>query len=233
MLPLCRTARSISTRKRGEGALKTITFPLTIARLLPTLSLGSQAAYLDGHDHILSIITSAGQLHSFNLQKRKANFPPISIAPILTSKPNVEVTSIAVHRTVPILNCSDGAMYSYDPNLFTWIKLSDKWWSEGSDVWPGRQRNTIQPTNHNIVAWLESKIDAPLDPAAASKKRPEWWNAAMTLGHLENKLQSSQLLDSPVEYKQALLIYAKRISDEGFVAMAEELIKELFGPVYW
>lgn len=55
----------------------------------------------------------------------------------------------------------------------------------------------------------------------------------MTLGHLETKLHASKLLSSPAEYKQALLIYAKRLADEGFRAKAEELIKELFGPVYW
>ena len=36
-----------------------------------------------------------------------------------------------------------------------------------------------------------------------------------------------------MEYKQALLLYAKKIADEGFRAKGEELIKELFGPVYW
>ena len=62
---------------------------------------------------------------------------------------------------------------------------------------------------------------------------------------------STRLLDSPQEYKQvsgmrrrvrkdgadricqALLVYAKRIADEGFRGKAEELVKELFGPVYW
>ena len=55
----------------------------------------------------------------------------------------------------------------------------------------------------------------------------------MTLGHLESKLHATKALESPQEYKQALLLYAKRIADEGFRAEAEELVKELFGPVYW
>ncbi len=122
-------------------------------------------------------------------------------------------------------------MYSYDSNLLAWVKLSDKWWAEGSDVWPGRQRNVIQPNNRNIVAWLESNIDAPQDSDAAKDR--SGWNAAMTLGHLENKLYSCKLLDSPVEFKQALMVYAKRVADEGFRSKAEEIIKELYGPVYW
>jgi TUP1-like enhancer of split len=36
-----------------------------------------------------------------------------------------------------------------------------------------------------------------------------------------------------VEYKQILLVYAEKIADEGFKNKAEELIKDLFGPIYW
>lgn len=56
---------------------------------------------------------------------------------------------------------------------------------------------------------------------------------AVTTGHFESRLAAAQLLDSPAEYKQALLLYAKRLADEGFRAKAEELIKELCGPVYY
>jgi protein HIRA/HIR1 len=53
------------------------------------------------------------------------------------------------------------------------------------------------------------------------------------IGHLESRLGAAQLLDSPAEYKQALLLYAKRLADEGFRSKAEELIKELSGPMYY
>ncbi|KAJ7597545.1 histone transcription regulator 1 [Mycena floridula] len=171
-------------------------------RLFPTLSLGSPAAHIDGNATCLSIITSAGMLYSWKVNKQRASFPCVSIAPVVQSAPNISVTSITVHGSCPILNCSNGVMYSYDPNLSTWIKLSEKWWSEGSDIWPGRQRNSTVSTR-NITA--------------AQKHRPGWWNTVMTLGHLESKLHACRLLESPLEYKQALL-------------EAEELINELFGP---
>jgi hypothetical protein len=46
-------------------------------------------------------------------------------------------------------------------------------------------------------------------------------------------LYAARVLDSSAEYKQTLLLYAKEIADEGFRNKAEELIKELFGPIYW
>jgi protein HIRA/HIR1 len=82
------------------------------------------------------------------------------------------------------------------------------------------------------MSTVEGSLGGTPDDHAADKQRPKWWNTAMTLGHLETKLSSTKLLDSPQEYKQALLMYAKKIADEGFRAKAEELIKELFGPVY-
>ena len=80
---------------------------------------------------------------------------------------------------------------------------------------------------------VEGSIGGTPDESVADKQRPKWWNTALTLGHLETRLHSTRLLDSPVEYKQAMLMYAKKIADEGFRGKAEELIKELFGPVYW
>jgi protein HIRA/HIR1 len=121
---------------------------------------------------------------------------------------------------------------SYDPALSAWVKLSERWWSEGSDTWQGRRANT-QSTGRGILSAVEGSIGGTPDEAAVDKQRPKWWVTAMTLGHLETRLNATRLLDSPQEYKQAMSMYAKRIADEGFRAKAEELIKELFGPIYW
>lgn len=71
------------------------------------------------------------------------------------------------------------------------------------------------------------------DNEATAGEKPQWWTEALTLGHLETRMYAAKMLDSPVEYKQALLTYARRIADEGFRWKAEELIRELFGPIYW
>lgn len=157
----------------------------------------------------------------------------MSVQPILASSPNNTIISVTVRPNgAPVVQCSNGVAHSYDSTLSTWIKLSERWWSEGSDVWQGRQRGMSQSANRGVFTSLESTIRMAdeVNPAA---QRPAWWSTAMTLGHLETKLHSTKLLDSPQEYKQALLIYAKKIADEGFRGKAEELIKELFGPVYW
>lgn len=46
-------------------------------------------------------------------------------------------------------------------------------------------------------------------------------------------MHAARILGSPQEYRQALLLYAKLLADEGFRRKAEELLKELYGPIYW
>ncbi|KIJ63220.1 hypothetical protein HYDPIDRAFT_113835, partial [Hydnomerulius pinastri MD-312] len=118
--------------------------------------------------------------------------------------------------------------HTYDPLLSSWTKLSERWWAEGSDVWQGRQR-----VAKDVVASIEGTISTTSSTATEHKERPQWWNTALTLGHLESKMHAAKALDSPTEYKQALLLYAKKIADEGFRGKAEELIRDLFGPVFW
>ncbi|KAJ8087366.1 HIR complex subunit [Marasmius tenuissimus] len=206
-------------------------------RLMPTLALGSPCSLIDGNKNCLMVITQSGQLYSWRVNKGTAFFPPISVLPLLSSPNYTITTAMARPNGCPIINCSNGAVFSYDPQLSTWVRLCDKWWSEGSDVWQGRQRtsaNGQNTSNKGVIAMIEAEVSSGSENlASAGKSRPEWWSAAMTLGHLETRMHAARLLESPVEYKQALVLYAKKIADEGFRSKAEELIKELFGPVYW
>ena len=134
----------------------------------------------------------------------------------------------------PIIHVSSGCAYSYDPELLTWVKLSDKWWAGGSSAWQARSRAGALSANRGVVATIEHIISEQTGPDdGANRERPNWWEAALTLGHLEARMQATRVLDSPTEYKQALLVYAKRIAEDGFRGKAEELVKELFGPLYW
>jgi len=76
-------------------------------------------------------------------------------------------------------------------------------------------------------------MTTPHPAADPSLERPAWWNTALTLDHLESRLHACRLLESGLEYKQALLQYVKKIADEGFRGKAEEVLKEYCGPLYW
>ncbi|KAI0747051.1 WD40 repeat-like protein [Daedaleopsis nitida] len=204
-------------------------------RLIPALSIGSQCCALASARNMLMLLTVSGSLYVWDIKKQAAKFPPTSVAPILGSSPNLTILSVAVRSNgAPVIQLSDGVAHSYDSAMCVWTKLCEPWWAEGSDAWQGRQRSYAQAGRGPLMA-LEGAISERMsvDDGRAEKVRPAWWSAALTLGHLESKLHATKALESPQEYKQALLVYAKRIADEGFRGKGEELVKELFGPVYW
>ncbi|KAI0711449.1 WD40 repeat-like protein [Earliella scabrosa] len=204
-------------------------------RLMPALSIGSQCYALAGAKNMLMLLTVSGQLYVWDVKKQAAKFPPTSVTPILGSSPNLTIITAAVRPNgAPVIQLSDGVAHSYDGSLCVWTKLSEPWWAEGSDAWQGRQRSNNQGARGPLMV-LEGAISERMsvDDGRAEKVRPAWWSAALTLGHLESKLHATKALESPQEHKQAMLLYAKRIADEGFRGKAEELVKELFGPVYW
>ncbi|KAF8956290.1 histone transcription regulator 1 [Flammula alnicola] len=203
-------------------------------RLMPTLTLGAPCSIIEGCKNALLVITINGQMHSWNVKKQCANFPPVSVQTLYGVSPNFSLVSASVRENgAPVINCSNGIVYSYDAALSSWVKLADRWWADGSDFWQGRQRGNSAIANRGIMTSIEGSIAGTPDESAAEKPRPNWWSAALTLGHLETRMHSTRLLESPQEYRQALLMYAKKIADEGFRGKAEELIRELFGPVYW
>jgi protein HIRA/HIR1 len=173
-----------------------------------------------------------------DVKKAHANFTPTSIRPLLlssncsASEPTITIASLVARPNgSPIISATSGVTYSFDSNLCSFVKLSEPWWAEGSDAWSSRPRNSSP--QQAVVASIESAISERINPSPGTTQRPTWWTSALTLGHLESKLHAARVLDSSVEYKQILLVYAKKIADEGFRNKAEELIKDLFGPIYW
>ena len=84
-----------------------------------------------------------------------------------------------------------------------------------------------------IIAAMD--VDEPISIEGEEQQKlghEEDWKAAMSLGHLESRMAACRVLDSPGEYKTFLLLYAQRLGTEGFRNKAEELIRELMGPVY-
>lgn len=186
-----------------------------------------------------------------NTKTSSAAHPPTSLLPLLSPSPpspdhpngvSPAVLSASVRPNgAPLVHLSTGHALSYDSSLMTWVRVGESWWASGSSAWKGRQRTSasVTPggTGNGVVASVEARIAEHIsaDELAtdAEKPRPTWWGAAMTLGHLESRMHAARVLGSAPEYRQALLVYAKTIADEGFRGKAEELLKELYGPVYW
>jgi len=205
-----------------------------ISRILPPLALGPPVALLAGNGHFLLALSSSAQLWCWNVKLKKAVFPPASLNSILVGSPNNVVTNVSISSSgAPLIQIADEVVYSYDADLLSFVKVTERWWAENSGAWQGRARapQSIRGAMSQVENSLKTSSGGSL--AADRPARPEWWDTAITLGHLETRAHGIKLLDSAAEYRQVVLIYANKIADEGFRAKAEELIKELYGPVYW
>src|SRR5262245_8941162 len=127
-----------------------------------------------------------------NVKKQTSYFPPVSVVPLSASTSTVAIDSAIVRPNgVPIIQCSNGVTYSYDVALATWVKLSERWLSEGSDAWQSRQRSSSTISARGIVSSIECALSTTPDPAEAEKPRPKWWSTALTLGHLETRMHGA------------------------------------------
>ena len=172
-----------------------------------------------------------------DVKKQKAHVTFALIQPLVSNPSTTIMSGTVRHNGAPIILLSCGVAFTYDAALQVWTKASEARWAEGSDAWEGRQRATVNrgPSGaRGIIALLEANIsEMDLNNGEQRGNASPWWNAALTLGHLETRLHAARLLDSPSEYKSNLLQYAKKLSEEGFRGKAEELLKELCGPLYW
>ncbi|CAE6467659.1 unnamed protein product [Rhizoctonia solani] len=201
-------------------------------RAMATVLLDSPCSHLEASKHFLLAISATGMVHSWNVRTASALFPPVSILPLLSANISIDSVQLRVNGSHLIL-LSSGIAVSYEPSLMSWTRVSEPRWADGSDSWTGRQRGPS--SGRGVLANMEVALTdiRGQHGDTSAIPRPQWWNSALTLGHLESRLAAAQLLDSPAEYKQALLLYAKRLADEGFRSKAEELIKELCGPLYY
>ena len=128
---------------------------------------------------------------------------------------------------VPLIITTEPSAYVYDPSRSEWTCICSTWYLEGNDTRRGRS----EPAGP--LAEIEAEIlDVLAGRSVTEAEKPEWWSEAMELGHLEGRMRAAELLDSKDEYKHWLVRYASLLGKEGFRGRAEELVRELMGPVF-
>lgn len=131
---------------------------------------------------------------------------------------------------VPIVYINEPSAYAYDSARSEWTCICSKWFLEGSPVSDARRARAEPP---GPLAEVESRVQEAWTGRPISEgDKPEWWNEAIEMGHLEMRMRAAELLDSKEEYRHWLVRYAAVLGKEGFRARAEELVKELLGPIY-
>lgn len=230
-----------------------IIWTLSGRRFLSELVLEAVPCFLEAREDQLMAISSIGILHVWNLKERKAAFPPVSLAPILDAATSIvdkirrtfSVTQAHVTaQGVPILTLNNGDGYMYHAGLCSWLKVSEGWWAVSSSYWDAsglQGRNDSgsgilgmieRRTNEEVMRQGKGRILTRIVKQALTKEGYEDLESTVSIGHLENRLSAALMLNSKNEYHTVLLMYAKKIAEEGMTQRVEELCRELIGSVF-
>ncbi|SCV72300.1 BQ2448_4994 [Microbotryum intermedium] len=292
-----------------EGSL--IVYSPTGRRLWPVVVLDAPCAFLHAEGRYLMTITARGSLTVWDVTKRIAKLKTTSVETLLTStsfrggnKKGIDnqtttttiTTSALLPNGTPILALSSGVTCSFDVGLGVWVRVGEKGWAQGSELWDGPMMTTkeeedrdgpvgrVERAIREVVevekergptkaedeseadADEEEEVERSIAPDSEEERRPrkkrkaaavdlnasqtqagaplsgepsiplgkpEDFTLSRTLAHAEARIEAGIALDSSEEYRMFLREYCERLGKAGVVGRAEEVVRELMGPIYY
>lgn len=151
-----------------------------------------------------------------------------------------------------IISLTNGDGYAYSQSMFTWQKVTESWWAVGSQYWDTSGSSARLDSSSNtdsqapsvsagVIPHLERRTtnEALIQGRGRFLQRVvkqvlnregfEGFETAVSIAHLENRMAAARALNARDEFKNYLLMYAKRIAIEGMKAKVEALLRDLMG----
>jgi len=184
-------------------------------RTINAMILEAQPVIMDCRGWWLMCVSAVGMVYIWNLKTMSAPHPPISVAPILdvaahtqgphlTRSPGIVFARLNSEGRV-VVAMSNGEGYVYNPMMYIWQRISEPWWSVGSQYW-----NT---TDSSV-----SNIRSSADSASSSKEKDDRVSieniSAGIIPSLERSTTNQFLLQGRAFYLQRLI--KALISAEGY-----------------
>ncbi|KAJ3234019.1 HIR complex subunit [Chytriomyces hyalinus] len=185
-------------------------------RMLPPFVLPSPASFLSVNGAYLMAILTTSTVFLWDISKETNLLSNEPVTPLLTNAsnntPNCLTLSNAFVRAdgKPMISTSNGDVFIYHYGMKCWMNVRgfDSDQRVSSAVVTGEM---VNPAGFKIPAvGVLGKIPALID-------------------HAELGMACSTVLELASDYKQWLILYARKLSDDGEVAKAKELCDELLG----
>lgn len=232
-------------------------------RRLTTIALDSPVCLLECRGSILMAVTSAGFLHRWNVKEDRELHRPISCLGLLKGPDDVHNVFLHINGSpILILKTEEAWTIDSNKNCWSlvasgWFADCSPVWDgrgrgRGASLGggaasavggfsmtdhTGRWREPIRAIeseiNSLVVDRSTSGIEAAVKPPSEDANRVKEFELSAALRHLELRMQGSVLLGSREEYQTSLRAYARKIAEEGLKGLAEELIREFLGPIYY
>ena len=203
---------------------------------------------LESTESLLMLLTADGMLRRWDYTEGKELHRPVSLRGVIKNASDAE--EIWLHRNgIPVVvSRTREEVLLLDTARLEWTCVASGYFADCSQLWDSRMRGRDLAASRDSYAQtsepvrlaetlinqlvLQRPIEQGLTRHTPPKENVNTFKLACALRHLEARMQAAELLESPVEYKTYLLLYAKKLSDEGVKNLAEDLVKSLIGPIY-
>ena len=137
-----------------------------------------------------------------------------------------DLASIDISDTgTPVLVSTGSDAFAYDSDLQSWTPICESRLLE-HDTPTGRE-----PQGALSRAELEC-VQSMKPTANGTESDVEWWSETQQIALLEMRIKAAVLLGSRDEYRYWLSQYAIFLARQSFIGRADELLKDLVGPLY-
>jgi protein HIRA/HIR1 len=151
--------------------------------------------------------------------------PPTSIASQVTSATGGVSVAKIYDNGAAVVSFASGTSISWDQELNTWVRLTENWWRSAA----GRPRRGSRGSEHHSP--VHSHHGSSTSGQGSSQEGA--LGMAVNLGAHETRMHAAKILGSATEFASTLTSYAGKLADDGLVDKADELVRELCGPVFW
>ncbi|KAJ3246145.1 HIR complex subunit [Chytriomyces hyalinus] len=185
-------------------------------RMLPPFVLPSPASYLSVNGAYLMAILTTSTVFLWDILRETNLLSNEPVTPLLANASNNTPNSLTLSNAFvradgkPMISTSNGDVFVYHYGMKCWMNVRgfDSDQRVSSAVVTGEM---VNPAGFKIPAvGVLGKITALID-------------------HAELGMACSTVLELASDYKQWLILYARKLSDDGEVAKAKELCDELLG----
>lgn len=228
---LCAAASSEVVAVACEDRLLSV-FSLCGRRLAPPIALSSAVSAVHCSAHFVMALTAGATLSVWDALRQKALVKNESLLPILSSDSTVS-QSLLTEQGVPVITLSSGRSFCYSADMDAWTLIADKADSLGQCA---DFRSCLPSHDASVpsgpLATMQGRHLSAGRIASRLSSTPHHLQQGVTLAFLESQLSAALTLQSRVEFRHWLLVYARFLVNEGSEFRLRELCKDLLGPVH-
>lgn len=187
-----------------------------------SVRLDSHCFDIQASGRYLFVVTTTCDARVYDIKSGKVKVAPTSIAHLVG--PGLNSIGIC-ENGAPVVFAASGDAFTYDPRLESWVPVC-----EGRLL---EHDTTLSRREVEIVQQIEQQCRSMIQPLAnGTDSDPDWWQETQQMTLMQIRMRAAVLLGSPDEYRHWLAQYATFLARQDFTGRAEELVKDLIGPLY-